>query len=142
MQQSAVVGNVILAAAAWVATYTGIPGEPAAILAVLMVVDFFSGITKASSIGKPITSHRIKTGVVSKCSVLLIPLVVALAAKGLGADFHWFVSWVVSLLILSEAYSIIANIYTARTKVELPEWEVISIILRKIRSVADELDKR
>lgn len=136
------VGNGLIALAAWALVYTGLPAEPAAILAVLMCVDFVAGISRAHALGEPVTSHRIKVGTISKCSVLTVPLVMALTAKGLGVDFNWIISWSISVLILSESYSIIANVYTIRTGKIAPEWDAISLILSKIRSAIDLLDKR
>ena len=136
------IGNGLLGHGAWALMYTGLPAEPAAILAVLMCVDFVAGVSRARVIGEPITSHRIKVGTISKCGVMTIPLVLALTAKGLGVDFNWIIGWSVSLLILSESYSIIANVYTIRTGKIAPEWDAISLILSKIRSAVDLLDKR
>ena len=136
------VGNGLIGLAAWALVYTGLPAEPAAILAVLMCVDFVAGISKSRVTGIPVTSHRIKVGTISKCGVLTVPLVMALTAKGLGVDFNWIISWSISVLILSESYSIIANIYTIRTGKIAPEWDAISLILSKIRSAVDLLDKR
>lgn len=136
------IGNALLAGAAWVLMYTGLPAEPAAILAVLMCVDFVAGISRARVLGEPVTSHKIKVGTISKCCVMTIPLVMALTAKGLGVDFNWLVGWSISVLILSESYSIVANIYTIRTGVAAPEWDAVSLILSKIRSAIDLIDKR
>ena len=136
------IGNGLLGIGAWVLAYTGLPVEPAAILAVLMCVDFVAGISKSRVVGIPVTSDRIKVGTISKCGVMTVPLVMALTAKGLGADFHWLVSWSISALILSESYSIIANVYTIRTGKIAPEWDAVSLILSKIRSAIDMLDKR
>lgn len=136
------IGNVLLAGAAWVLVYTGLPAEPAAILAVLMCVDFVVGVGRARVMGEPVTSHKIKVGTISKCGVMTIPLVMALTAKGLGVDFNWLVGWSISVFILSESYSIVANIYTIRTGVAAPEWDAVSLILSKIRSAIDLLDKR
>ena len=134
-----IVGNCVMAWAAWVITYTGLPVEPATILAVLMAVDFAVGIGRARAIGEHVTSQKMKTGAISKCGVMLVPLVLALAAKGVGADLQWIVSWVVSLFILSETYSILANIYTIRTKQEIPEWDAMSVVLRKVRSLLERM---
>ena len=136
------IGNGLLALGAWALMYTGLPAEPAAILAVLMCIDFVAGVSRARVIGEPVTSHRIKVGTISKCAVMTVPLVLALAAKGMGADFNWIVGWAISVLILSESYSIIANVYTIRTGKIAPEWDAISLILSKIRSAVDLLDKR
>lgn len=92
--------------------------------------------------GEPVTSHRMKVGAISKCSVMTVPLVMALAARGLGADFQWLVNWTISLFILSETYSVIANVYTARTGQTVTEWDAMSIMLRKLRDVMDVMDKR
>ena len=136
------IGNGLLGLGAWALMYTGLPAEPAAILAVLMCVDFVAGISKSRVTGIPVTSHRIKVGTISKCGVLTVPLVMALTAKGLGVEFNWIVSWSISVLILSESYSIIANVFAIRTGKIAPEWDAVSLILSKIRSVVDILDKR
>lgn len=136
------VGNGLLGLGAWALTYTGLPAEPAAILAVLMCVDFVAGISRAHALGESVTSHRMKVGAVTKCGVMTVPLVMALTAKGLGADFNWLVSWTVSVFILSESYSIIANIYAVRTGVLLPEFDAVNAVLKKVRSLIDVIDKR
>lgn len=136
------IGNGLLGLGAWALMYTGLPAEPAAILAVLMCVDFVAGIGKSRVTGIPVTSHRIKVGTISKCGVMTVPLVMALAAKGLGADFNWLVSWTVSVFILSETYSIIANIYAIKTGVIMPEFDAVSAVLKKVRSLIDVIDKR
>ena len=125
------VGNGLLGLGAWALTYTGLPAEPAAILAVLMCVDFVAGVSRARALGEPVTSHRMKVGAIVKCGVLTVPLVMALTAKGLGADFTWLVQWTVSVFILSESYSIISNIYTAKTGILLPEFDAVSAVLKK-----------
>lgn len=134
--------NAVVAGMAWAMAYTGLPAEPAAVLAVLMVVDFIAGITCAIALGEPVTSHRMKIGLMSKCGVMTIPLVMALAAKGLGADFSWLINWSVSLFILSEAYSIVANIYTTRTGIAIPEWDAVSVLLNKLKGILDGYDRR
>lgn len=138
MNIAAMIGNTLLALLAWVITYTGLPAEPAAILAGLMFLDFVAGISRAHVMGEPVTSHRMKVGAISKCSVMTVPLVMALAARGLGADFQWLVNWTISLFILSETYSVIANVYTARTGQTVTEWDAMSIMLRKLRDVMDK----
>lgn len=136
------IGNGLLALGAWALMYTGLPAEPAGILAVLMCVDFVAGISRAHALGEPVTSHRMKVGAVTKCGVMTVPLVMALTAKGLGSDFTWLVQWTVSVFILSEAYSIVANIYAARTGVIMPEFDAVSAVLKKVRSLIDVIDKR
>ena len=71
------VGNGLLALAAWALVYTGLPAEPAAILAALMCIDFVAGISRAHALGEPVTSHRMKVGAATKCGVMTLPLVMA-----------------------------------------------------------------
>lgn len=136
------IGNGLLGLGAWALMYTGLPAEPVAILTVLVAVDFISGISRAHVMGEPVTSHRMGVGMLTKCGVITVPLVMALTAKGLGADFNWLVSWTVSVFILSESYSIIANIYAIKTGVIMPEFDAVSAILKKVRSLIDVIDKR
>lgn len=131
--------NFLMAGLAWVMTYTGLPVEPAVILAVLMMLDFFSGIGRAYAIGEQITSRRMKAGAVGKMLMLLLPLATALAAKGMGADWKWLIEWVVNLMILAELYSFVANIYTMRTKNDLPEWDVVAIIGKKLSKLIEQM---
>lgn len=135
-------GNLILIALAWVMSYTGLPVEPAAILGTLMAIDFIAGITKAHKLGRSVTSQRMRVGLMSKFGVMTIPLVMALAAKGLGVDFAWMVNWSISLFILSETYSIIANIYAFKTGNEVPEFDAVSAILKRVRLLLESFDVR
>ena len=136
------IGNCLLGLGAWVLMYTDLPAEPVAILAVLVGVDFISGVSRAHALAEPVTSHRMRVGMLTKCGVITVPLVMALTAKGLGTDFTWLVQWTVSVFILSESYSIIANIHAIRTGILLPEFDAVSAILKKVRSLIDVIDKR
>ena len=134
--------NAFIFALAWALAYTGLPIEPAVILGVLMLIDFIFGIACAKATKTPITSHRMRVGMLSKATLLTIPLVMALAAKGLGADFYYLVTWIVYVFILSEVYSIVSNAYTIKTGKHAPEWDAISFILARLRAVLENLDKR
>lgn len=49
--------------------------------------------------------------------------------------------WGLSILIMSEGYSALQNIYAVRTGVILPEYDVISIIIKKLGiTIKDKLD--
>lgn len=133
-------GNYIFLAFAWVMTYTGLPSEAVVILAVLICIDIATGFGKSLAISRPITSRRWRVGMVSKLGLLLVPLAVALAAKGLTYDLVWIVDYVVNLMILSEAYSIIANIYAMKKGKEAPEWDVMSILLKQIKNMVNRVE--
>ena len=134
--------NAFIFALAWVFAYTGLPVEPSVILGVLMLVDILFGLASAKVAKAAITSHRLTVGMLSKATLLTIPLVMALAAKGLGADFYYLVNWIVYVFILSEVYSIVSNAYTIKTGKQAPEWDAISFILARLRVVIENLDKR
>ena len=114
-------------------TYTGIDTEVFGIFSAMIVVDFVTGIGKARQLGQSITSNKAKYGVLSKFSLVLLPIVMAAGAKAIGQDAGTLFVWGMNLLIVSEVYSVIGNIYALRTGIELPEWDVISLLGKRIR---------
>ena len=125
--------TTVASAISWILVYTGIDTEVFSIFAALIVTDFATGIAKARTLGERVSSNKAKYGVISKFSLLLIPVVLAAGAKAIGQDASHLFFWGVNLLIISEVYSVIGNIYTVRTGIELPEWDVISLLGRRIR---------
>jgi len=128
-----VIFATIVSAFGWVLTYTGIDTEVFAIFSALIVMDFLTGIGKARQLGQSISSNKAKYGVVSKISLLTLPIVMAAGAKAVGQDASVIFVWGMNLLIVSEVYSIIGNIHTIRTGTQLPEWDVISLLGKRIR---------
>lgn len=124
--------------------YLGINGEAYFLLAVLLFIDYITGIMKAKSLGHCITSNKMKYGVISKFSLLFIPVILAIGAKAVGADFKTILTVGINILVLSEVYSVIGNVYSIRTKQELPEYDAVAMIGHKIRSalvrISDEND--
>ena len=133
------IGNFLLCIGAWILSYTGFPAEPAGALASLMALDFISGLTKAYVCGEPITSRRMKAGAASKLILLLVPLAVALAAKGAGRDLDPLLGWVISLMILAELYSFVANLYAIKTGESLPEFDVIHAVGKRIQRILEAM---
>lgn len=137
MEENSITFKILfLSAASFIAgglTYIGIDKEAFSIFTALVVVDFFTGIMKAWYVGEKISSNKAKYGVFSKISLLIIPITIAASAKAIGEDASTFFVWVFNLLIISEAYSILGNVYSIRNKKELPEWDVISLIGKRIR---------
>lgn len=139
METMQFLANAALGAGALVLTYVGLPIEPVLMLAALMTIDFLSGIGRAHALNEQITSRRMKSGIASKLLLLLIPLAVALAAKGLGHDWSYLVSLCVSAMILSELYSFISNVYAIKTGDDLPEFDVIKMLGKHIRTALERL---
>lgn len=127
--------NAVMALSAWALAYTGLPAEPAIILTVIMMLDFASGVARAYIVDGQVSSKVMKAGVIGKLLVLLIPLIIALAAKGLSLDWHWLAGWCITVLILSETYSFIANLYNIKTRQNLPEWDAVAMIGNRLRAI-------
>lgn len=120
-------------------SYFNIEAEVFCTFAILLGIDYITGVWKAKALGHSITSNKMKYGLISKFSLILIPLVLALAAKGLQMEAHDILLVGMNILILSETYSIIGNIYSIRTKQELPEYDAVAMIGKKIRTVLIKL---
>lgn len=136
MEKQSVSLNLALPFLAWILEYTGISGEKLAILAILMALDMFSGVAKTYRLNKEeITSNKFVFGLVSKLTILLIPLAIGLMARGIDVDAKSFVNFCFSVLIVSEAYSVIGNIYTVKTGKKVKEIDAISAILKVIQNL-------
>lgn len=132
--------NCTIGAMAVAITALGIDANVFLMFSILLVIDYVTGIGKAVRLGKAITSNRMKYGIVSKLSLVLIPIVLAIGGKALHANFNEVLLVGMNILVLSEMYSIIGNIYAIRTGVELPEYDAVSSIGKKIRDILLKID--
>jgi len=66
---------------------------------------------------------------------LLLPLIIAYTALGLGIDLSAMVSGSIYVLILSEAYSALGNIQAIRTGEDVDEFDIVSVTIKKIRKI-------
>lgn len=121
--------------------FTEFPINSTVILGILMTLDFIAGIAKAICLDESVTSKKMKIGVIGKTLTLLIPLCVALAGVGAGLDLSKLVAFTLNLLILSELYSFISNLLVIKTKKALPEFDAISLIANKIKSLLEGIVK-
>ena len=120
--------------------YLKLDAEVMTIFASLLVLDIITGWFKAIAIGDKPKSWRLANGIISKVLFILIPLVMALVAKALhDIDIKVLFYVVVDALILSEAYSILGNIYTIQTGNRVEEFDVLSKILKLIRNTLNKL---
>lgn len=111
-------------------------------LTILMVIDVVVGLGRSYRLQIPITSYRIKLGVISKLGVLLIVLSVGLAFTHSGLvidDLKKYIQLILWLFILSELYSIVSNVYAIKTGDNLPEVEVLSLIGAKIKKLMEAI---
>jgi toxin secretion/phage lysis holin len=112
------------------------------ILAILMGIDTFLGMVKAIRLNKKISFNVLLLGMISKLSILILPMILALIAKALHFDFTWFVSAVLNILVLSEGISAITNILSIRQKKEIKNEDFITKLLYAIRSAYGTLIDR
>lgn len=121
----------------------GIKYDIIAAFTLLMLIDVATGILVSARVDGwvSITSKRLAFGVLSKLLLLLIPISIALAASAVEEDFSFLVRSTISILALAESYSIIGNIYAIKVGERIPEFDAISVILRKIREVLALLSK-
>ena len=104
-----------------------------------MLIDFATGIGKQLRVdSSQIKSHLAWLGIMKKvCSIILV-LSVALVVKALGnisgteINGAGIVNSILAIFIMAEGYSTIQNIYAIRTGKILPEFDVISLVLKAI----------
>lgn len=113
--------------------YLGIDTNVVEILFILMCVDTMLGGAKAVRLGQQFSFKKLLWGMVTKLSVLVIPMVIALVAKGLSFDFKWFVLAILNILIVAEGFSAISNILSIKTKKHVENVDFISMMLKTIR---------
>lgn len=125
------------AVAASVFAYFNIPTEAFAILGALIVIDTITGSVRALTVDhRSYSSALLRNGLLAKLTLMLIPLVLALVGKAVGIDMTAMVSGAIGILVVSEAYSIIANIGQITAKNEKSaESDAVSFLISKILAV-------
>jgi toxin secretion/phage lysis holin len=103
----------------------------------LMLIDTLSGILKAFILVKRFDFKVLFFGICSKLLVLLIPMVVALVGKGISKsyDFVIVLDCILKILVVSEGLSIITNFYVIKTKKEVKNLDIITLLLSAIRNL-------
>ena len=122
----------IYPAVAWACTYLNLNQELIWILAILVMIDFITGIMRAYRVWDKITSARMWSWAISKTLLIFIPFVLWLWFKAIGWDVNKILSAMVSILVVAETYSVIANIIQAIKWEVIEEFDVITMVLTKI----------
>lgn len=119
--------------------YLGVNAETVMILSGLILMDVLTGVIKSFVVygGPSLKSSRLASGVLAKLLLVLVPITLALAGKGVGMDVGALAQASISVLCLSESYSIIGNIHSIQTGQEKVEFDAIAFILRGLRSVLE-----
>jgi phage-related holin len=124
--------------------YLHVSTETTLILIILMFLDTLTGIFRTGVVhgGRTITSHNLSVGVMKKVCFLLVPVVLALAGKGVGLDLTHIVEWAFTALILSETYSIVSNIYSIHIRKDVQEFDGVSYIMQTLLSVLERIIRK
>jgi len=137
MLKSFVLGTELLFAT--ILAYLGLGKEHYYIFGLLVTVDVITGILASYVLNKDITSKKMSVGIVAKMLILLVPLILATMGKAVSVDVSLPVDVFINMLIIGEGYSAIANIYTIIYKKELPEFEVLKLLLDKLKEFVEKM---
>lgn len=121
--------------------FLGVDMAVVAILTGLMAIDTFLGIIKAVRLRQLVSFRILLWGMITKLSVLVIPMVLALTAKGLSFDFRWLVVAVLNILVVAEGFSCITNILSIKSKKKIENVDYITLMLHNIRQVLSKMIK-
>jgi phage-related holin len=113
--------------------YLGIKTGTVKVLMVLMMLDSLLGIVKALRLGKKFSFKVLGWGMVSKLTILIIPMIIALMGQALSFDFSYFVIAVMNIIVVSEGISCVTNILSIRGKREIENTDYITLLLHSIR---------
>jgi len=121
--------------------YVGINPESIGIYATLMFIDIVTGIVRTGIIKgwRSVTSKELTFGVIKKALALTSIFTVGLAGKGVGFDMSATVQGFVNVAILGETYSVLGNIYSARTRSVKVEFDAVSWAIGRIRTLLDKI---
>ena len=125
--------NVLYAPFVAMFIYLDLDKEAVVGLTILLLVDMVTGVWKTIALGQKPKSWRFANGLISKLVLLIVPFALAISAKAVHIDITIFIYATIDALILSELYSILANIYTIQTKKITEEFDVMSLILKRTR---------
>ena len=133
-----------IAAYIWIADiifkYTAISNEKLVILSWLLLFDVATWILKQWKIDKTkISSYIAKIWILSKMVTLIALLSVAFMLKWLWINPDSYIKTVFSICITYETFSILQNVYAYRTWIVLPEYNVISTLIKKLTETIKQL---
>ena len=122
------------------AIFLGLSTESYAILGALMIVDTITGVIRAGVVHgwRSVNSHNLSFGILSKMCLILIPLIVALAGRGSGVDLTIVAKGALSMLVLSETYSILGNMQSIRTRKDIAEFDAVNFVLAGLRHTIEK----
>ena len=126
------------------AAFVSLGHDSYTILAIFMIIDTITGILRSGTIHgyRSVTSHNLSMGIVKKGLVIIIPLLIAVAGQGVGINLVFLAKSTLSILILSELYSILSNIQSIRLKRDVQEFDAVNFLLSKLRDILEKTLKK
>jgi len=115
--------------------YLSMDIETTVLLIILMLIDSCLGALKAYRLGYKPKGSIFLWGIMSKLIFILIPVSLAMAGKTIDYDFSIVVKIVMVVLVISELYSILGNIYTIKNKEEIEKFDAVSLMIKKLQSM-------
>lgn len=122
--------------------YLGIETRIVEVLFYMMALDSVFGIVKALRLGNKFSFKILGWGMVSKLTLLVIPMVLALMGKGLSFDFNYFVVAVINILIVNEGISCITNMISIKSGKKIENTDYITKLLEVTRTALMNIMKR
>lgn len=113
--------------------YLDIKEAQVSILSILMIIDTITWVAKQYKLNKnEITSHNAWKWITKKMLTMMFLFSFALMFKWIDIDWTAYIKSVLSLLIVSEFYSICQNVYSFRTGKKVNEYDAVSLIIKFI----------
>ena len=113
--------------------YLNIEQTQITILTLLMVIDFAFWVIRQFVIDKSdITSHKAWLWLFKKVSTLWLVLSIWLVFRWVHLDWSDYIQWMLWIFVMAEWYSISRSVYAIRTGKMLPEYDAISITIKKL----------
>lgn len=111
------------------------------ILAAFMAIDLVLGTMRAGVVHgwQEVKSYKFIAGITSKLLVLFVPVLLVWAGRGANVDLLFLGQGALAMLVLAETYSILGNINSIRLRRDIPEFDVISSILRTVQEIVGRL---
>lgn len=121
----------------------GLSLENYSILGAFLVFDYMTGILRAGLVDGPssIKSYRAVAGLISKSLIFTIPLLLVWAGRGASVDMLPLATRLLGLLVFAQLYSILGNIYSIYIGKNIPEFDAVNFILRKLRDTLETFIK-
>ena len=141
MSEPITTGTILKHLAYIPAVIFGLSTHSYAILAFFILLDTFTGVLRAGILHgwREVTSFKFTTGLVSKLLIIFIPLMIALAGKGVGMDLTFVAQSAIGMLILAQFYSILGNIHAIKIRKDVKEFDAVSWVISHVQSIVEKM---